>query len=692
MSIIRGSNIAASPTCSPCACTTAVSFPAGTQAGDLALLFTAGFAYPVTMPAGWTILYAGGNITWTGSSAWKFLTSADIAAGSVTVGYTPAFGSCFDQSVGVVTFVGNYAIRQYQGCDGSCSTLTMSGAVQPTDVAIYWGSGRSATSFTITPEFGTATVLQTGVTAGAYSVLSLQEPLPGGTMGVDYVETPPANVFNVQVIVENPGGIQPLEYLCDGLGAAVTGTPYLGTISVTGGVPPYCISIVDPADNPLPPGLIFSVFVNDGEIKITGIPTKPGTYTFTLNITDTAGSTICATCTITVTGSDLSCPCGPLSGMKLYVQACYSQPPSAEAGAVIEYGFPLNLNAYYGFNGGAPPNLTVVNQLLGIMNCSVDPTVCSTLTMTAGSYDCHGNLCDVIGFSEIFECDLTTLITDPTSAFYNNINGLLAILGVGAVNTGFLFWSGLFPSTCTVCDLEVYDIFVAMEFVGGLFISRPRTVNTSNGSGKPVGQATGGQLGGGGVPYNGGALEVTGTCGTPNTFCTSANISLLQWGKGGLIFPAYATWTDFYQLSGYPSPCPDCNFTPPPTLTANCPSSSQGLLGAPFLAQIAVTGGNGPYIVDVHSGNFPPGLTIVNTTISGTPLAPGSYTFTLEIFDSSSPMQEFTLTCNISISGVASQLPSSPFSSSTGQFRAFRRLGPAPKLLYNYLTSNRIIP
>ena len=129
MSIIRGSNIASNNS----AATTTVALPGGCVVGDLAILFAGGTgASGANIPAGWTDIFPSGSFSWSGFSAYKNLTSGDILAGSVTVNIPSAFGSYFDSVVTIVTFIGTYAIREYEGYTGggtSSTTLTTSSSV-----------------------------------------------------------------------------------------------------------------------------------------------------------------------------------------------------------------------------------------------------------------------------------------------------------------------------------------------------------------------------------------------------------------------------------------------------------------------------------------------------------------------------------------------------------------------------------
>jgi hypothetical protein len=190
-----------------------ISLPTGSLAGDLAVLFVSAAA-GVTNPTGWTNQYQNNAGLWTVLATTKTLSSGDISAGNVTVN-CPA-GS-FDMHAGMVTFVGaGGGLRENEGTGGSGSTVTLTntttGSVLSTDTAIYWASLRwaGATIPTITPASGSATTLQSGSTANAYSVLADQS-MPGGSLAVASFFASSNGCVAVQVIVEiglaPPGGL-----------------------------------------------------------------------------------------------------------------------------------------------------------------------------------------------------------------------------------------------------------------------------------------------------------------------------------------------------------------------------------------------------------------------------------------------------------------------------------------------------
>ena len=86
----------------------------------------------------------------------------------------------------------------------------------------------------------------------------------------------------------------------------ITGTMPAGTVGVAysqdliaqGGVPPYSWSIF--ANDPLPPGLSLGTTAPDFNNVLTGTPTQAGTFSFTIQVTDSAGYSTTGTVTITI--------------------------------------------------------------------------------------------------------------------------------------------------------------------------------------------------------------------------------------------------------------------------------------------------------------------------------------------------------------------------------------------------------
>jgi large repetitive protein len=65
------------------------------------------------------------------------------------------------------------------------------------------------------------------------------------------------------------------------------------------------------------------------------------------------------------------------------------------------------------------------------------------------------------------------------------------------------------------------------------------------------------------------------------------------------------------------------------------PVAAPGVVGQPYSGVISVSGGTPPYVCSLTAGGLPPGLTLnADCTITGTPVVPGSYSFTVNVTDS----------------------------------------------------------
>jgi hypothetical protein len=103
--VIRGTAIQASS-----AASFTVSWPTGTIAGDLAIIFFAGGFDLSAIPTGWTQIDFTTGTNWEGATFYRFLSSVDITAGSIVL--TPT--GTFDAAIAIATIEGpSNAIRTY---------------------------------------------------------------------------------------------------------------------------------------------------------------------------------------------------------------------------------------------------------------------------------------------------------------------------------------------------------------------------------------------------------------------------------------------------------------------------------------------------------------------------------------------------------------------------------------------------
>lgn len=150
-----------------------VTWPVGTLAGDLAIIY-AGHGFSLLNPAGWIIIdnQAGSNAN---GAIWaKVLTAGDISTGSVVVSSSSAYFGC----IACVTFqgptsaaLGLFAIRS----SGTSSPISISATAYIAGaLGLYFAYNRGATTGT----FNQGTLLRTTSTADGCAVLYGGVPTP----------------------------------------------------------------------------------------------------------------------------------------------------------------------------------------------------------------------------------------------------------------------------------------------------------------------------------------------------------------------------------------------------------------------------------------------------------------------------------------------------------------------------------
>lgn len=121
---------------------------------------------------------------------------------------------------------------------------------------------------------------------------------------------------------------------------------------------------------------------------------------------------------------------------------------------------------------------------------------------------------------------------------------------------------------------------------------------------------------------------LSGTPSSSGTFSFTISLAAL----GSTVFKTYSL-----TVSGGP-------------LTITTSSLSAGAVGSTYAATLAVTGGIGPYKWTLASGALPAGIVLDNAgNLSGTPTASGTFSFTIGVQDSSTPVQTTTRSFSLSI-------------------------------------------
>ena len=95
-----------------------------------------------------------------------------------------------------------------------------------------------------------------------------------------------------------------------------------------------------------------------------------------------------------------------------------------------------------------------------------------------------------------------------------------------------------------------------------------------------------------------------------------------------------------------------------PALSINTSSLAGATVSSAYSATLSASGGTSPYSWSVSSGQLPTGLSLSSAgSISGTPSASGTFSFTVQAADSSSTVQKETKSLSIAVSAAATAAP-----------------------------------
>jgi hypothetical protein len=101
---------------------------------------------------------------------------------------------------------------------------------------------------------------------------------------------------------------------------------------------------------------------------------------------------------------------------------------------------------------------------------------------------------------------------------------------------------------------------------------------------------------------------------------------------------------------------------PIPPLAVTTASLPDATLGSAYSASLAADGGVPPYSWSLLSGALPAGLSLSSAgVISGTPLLPGTSSFTVQVTDAESPAMSATASLSISVGGCTTTVSGTTF-------------------------------
>jgi len=554
-----------------------------TQTGTFSVNITVTDATHATATAAVTYTVVPQSLMVTGANLGTFNLGASISGGITVTGGTPPYtyatSGTIPQGVtvtggmisGAPTQAGTFDIA-FTVTDSAHATGTASltfTVVQPAPALMVTGmnlgtinlgasvSGSvSATGGTPPYAFTTNGTVPQGITVNGGMVAGT--PTQAGTFSVSITATDHAGASGTASVTYTVVKPAPPPLVVSGvnLGTVGLGSSISGSVTVTGGTPPYTYA----AAGPLPQG------INVNGNTVSGAATQSGTFSVAVSVTDSAGVSGTASVTFSVFG---------LTATSLPSGVTYS-PYSTQipiGGGTPPYTYSVS---------GLPQGLTASSS--GLIQGTVTSTVTANLSVTvtdASGAAASGTLSLAFNAPAPLSVPTQTLPAGQISVAYSqavSVNG-------GAQPYTFALASGSVP--------------------GGLLF---RPTGVVSGVPSQIGTVTFG-------------VRVTDVTGASAVGSVTLAIS-----------PAPITVT---VGPTNPGPAPSGPSSPSgPSVTG---SLAGGMADVEYPSQtISAAGGIPPYTFTVTSGNLPPGVTLDSSgTLSGTPTSSGSYTFTITATDSS---------------------------------------------------------
>ncbi|HTJ13201.1 MAG TPA: putative Ig domain-containing protein [Dinghuibacter sp.] len=444
------------------------------------------------------------------------------------------------------------------------------------------------------------------------------------------------------------------------LPAATVGVVYSQSITATGGTSPYTYAVTSGS---LPAGLTLA---SDG--TLSGTPTAGGSFTFAVTATDASTGT------------------GPYTGTQSYSftvnPAGITLTPTLPAAAVgVAYSQTVTATGgtspytYAVTSGSLPAGLTLASDGTlsgtptagGSFNFTITATDAST---GSGPYTGSQSYTLTVNAASIVVAPATLPAATVGVAYSQSISAT-----GGTSPYTYAVTSGSLPAGLTLASDGTLS---GTPTAGGSFTFTITATDASTGTGPYTGSQSYTLV------VNAPAISLTPTTLPNATIAASYTASVSATGGTGPYtyaitagnLPAGLTLASDGTLSGTPTAGGSFTFTITATdastgtgpytgsqaytLVVNAPVISlapttlpNAMIAASYNASVGATGGTSPYTYAVTSGSLPAGLTLASDgTISGTPTAGGSFTFTVTATDASTGAgpytgsQSYTLTVN----------------------------------------------
>jgi hypothetical protein len=510
------------------------------------------------------------------------------------------------------------------------------------------------------------TLAATGGTGGGYTWLLTAGVLPAGlslsALGVISGTPPTAGTLSFTVQVRDSAGSiataplaitinpPPLAITTSALASGTAGTPYVQSLAASGGTGAYRWSAVSGS---LPTGLALSA---GG--AITGTPSTPGLFNFTVQVADGTSTPATQALSITIraplavtgtlpsgtTGVPYGAAVAASGGVPPYnwsVKAGQLPPGLAadNAGNVVGvptragiYSFTLQASDAAGTTAAAAFTVTIISNL-GVVT---PPTLASG---SAGA--AYQATLAASGGTPPYSWSLISG-TLPNGLALNGASGMIGgtPTQVGTFTVGVRVTDA---NSNTATESVTVTIFSGLAIatapvLPGATAGSPYSQQLQPAGGVPpyVWAATAGSLPAGLLFHASGLID--GTPAAAGTFAFTVEVTDGNTTK--------ATKQFTLEVAG------------PLTITSG-PALPGGTTGGPYSQTLAASGGRPPLVWSVAAGTLPPGLSLAATgTLSGTPSASGNFSFTAAVTDSAGIKAQKALTLAVG-AGVTPSAPSS---------------------------------
>jgi len=431
------------------------------------------------------------------------------------------------------------------------------------------------------------------------------------------------------------------------------GVAYSDQLTETGGTSPFTWSV---SSGTLPPGVTLAASTG----LLSGTPTAAGSYTFTVEVTDAGGLAATESVSMTI-----------IAGPSLH----FPTPSDGETGSV--YSDTLAASGGTGpytwsVSSGTPPagiTLSSAGVLAGT------PTAAGTGTFTVKVTDADGQSATEATSLAIISGPALSFPAPPSGEIGTAYSDTLTASGgtgpyawsvsAGTLPAGITLGSatGTLSGTPTAAGTSTFTVKVtdadgqsateatALAIIAGPALSFPAppsgeigtaysdTLAASGGTGAYTWSVSAGSLPAG-ITLGAATGTLAGTPTASGTFSLTVQVT----DADGQSATEATTLTI---IAG-----PGLSFAGPPS----------GEIGSAYSDSLAASGGTGPYSWSVSAGTLPAGITLGSATgtLSGTPTAAGTSTFTVKVTDAVGQSATEATSVTI-ISGPALNFPAPPY-------------------------------